>query len=193
MARHHDVSLTDLRFDLRRSKRPDIPLEPLIASARARMTDAGLEKVVQGVLEAAAGQLPVEAELVSAAFTPAGAKVELKVGKGKMLSTVITVDVAARGDGRGGIIAELGQIRGLGFGLDGVLGPFIERVLDSAVRPGVRRDRRAQALVISPNEMLEAQQVPLAFDAKGKWTITPGNGWVEAAFATRRQRSDEEE
>ena len=184
-----DVSLSDLTFDLSPSRRGDVPLDLLVRSASARVSDAALAKAVSAALDKAQDKLPVEAELVSATFTAEGAEIAVKVGKGRVLSATITVHLAARGDGRGGVIVEISELRGLGLGLEAILGSFIDKVLDSAVRTGVRHDRKqGHQLLISPNELLASQGIPVAFDPKGKWDITASEGHVEARFAVDQAR-----
>lgn len=184
-----DVSLSDLSFDISPSRRENVPLGAHVRSATLRFTDVAFAKVIRAALERAKERLPVDAELISAAFSTEGALIELKVGKGRLLSTTVSFELSVQGHEKGDVRVCLGEIRGLGMGLDGIIGPFIDRLLDGAIRPGVRRDKRdGPALVISPNELFEAQAIPLAFDPKGRWDITSCAGHAEAVFATRPSR-----
>ncbi|MEA2515987.1 MAG: hypothetical protein QOJ59_5476 [Thermomicrobiales bacterium] len=165
-----------------------VPFRSVVQSARLRLTNDVLRKMVEVALVKGRDRAPVDVELRSTRFTLEGAEVIVQVSKGRFLKTDVRAVVGLIASGVPQVRVEIKEVKALGMlPIDGFVDPVLEKALGmAAVRPGVERaPGGGRALLVRPDELLASFGVPLQFATPGEWDARTVEGELELRFRTR--------
>ncbi len=187
MALIPEIVVTDLALALEPAESSTLPLQPVVIHVRARLDDAGLDKIARVVLTKSRDRVPVDVAFQSARFLDGGLEVTAQVSKGRFMKADVRAVVGIAAADAEQITVEVQDVKALGMlPLDAFVAPVLERAFALASsRPGIARSAsNARALLIDPAEVLRALGVPLRFAAGGRWTVHPVTGALEVTFGT---------
>lgn len=169
------IQLSDFAITLEPG--PDSRPQALIRSLRVRVTQAGLEALVQGMVAEADRKAPVGLSLKHVAASAAGIDVVLRIEKSIFRSDLSTrlVFTAPGGTLLRVNLTELEMPAWVPF----------DPLLDEAIKRAggaVRRDPGAQrAFLLDPAELLTRFGVPGRF-GPGEWAVATSDAGLELAF-----------
>jgi hypothetical protein len=170
------IQLTDVEISLEPG---DIrhPLRPVVQGLRLRISERGLQRLAQGLVDEADRRAPVGMDLLGLRIGPQGIDLDLKVAKGFFGSNLST---------RLSLSAPGGQELRVALTDTGL--PVwipLDALLEEVVKRGggaVRRDpEHRRALLLNPAALLARFGVPGRF-APGRWDVTTGEDGLELVF-----------
>lgn len=179
-----DILLTNLSMDLRPETGP-IPLIPVVHSLNVELANSALIKAVRAVLLMSRSKLPVEVEFEDGEFVPGGAEITVTAGLNRFLKAKATAVLGITANRSDTVSVEIKEIRTFGkISIEGMVGPMIDKSLDKAAQmPGITRDPgRKQGLLVNPDELLQAQDIPLQFAQPGGWTVDSASRRLTARY-----------
>lgn len=186
MPNQHDIQITEMSMDMN-PHGGKIPVSMTVASLAAVLTDRWLQKMVITGLQQTGDKLPVEIEYEGAQWVATGAEVTVKAGAGRFLKASATVVIGISGEGPDLICVEVKEIQALGMlPVDSMAAPAIEKGMQKAAQqPGVSiHPTRQRALLIDPNVLLRARDIPLVFQPGGRWAALGANGVMNLRFTS---------